>query len=166
MIAQQQAAQGVQQLDEIINRFSRTTAAAEARLVKSEYLLSQKNYAEAESLLLPVIARGKPATLRPLALVALAAVQEEAGNFPAAVATCQQFLQKYPGHFLTPKMYESIARINLVSGSLADAQAAAEKLTTLYPATPWAERAQQLLRLAPQQSATTAPAVAPLSSSR
>lgn len=143
MLAQGQAAQASGQLDEVINRYSRTPAAAEARMVKAELLSSQGNYAEAEKTILPATTGGKPKTMIPLACASLGTIQENEGKYQEAVKTYNNFLDRFPDHYLAPRIYESLGRAYELLGSAADAKATYEKLATLYPASGWAQHAQE-----------------------
>jgi len=134
---------GAKILDEIINQYPGTTADYKARLQKAEYLFDLQDYAGAEKAITPVIEKGRPKTVIPLAMSVLGAVRENAGNYREAIATYNAFLDNYPEHFLTPKIYESLARVYEITGSTQDARSSYEKLATLYPSSPWAQRAQE-----------------------
>jgi tetratricopeptide (TPR) repeat protein len=140
-----QPAQGMQLLDDIINRYSQSPVAFKARLTKADFLLVQQNYAEAEKTLLPVTEKGKPASIIPLAFSLLGTAQEDAGKYNDAIKAYTTFLDRYPDHFLAPKMYESLGRVYELTGARDEARATYEKLITLYPATGWSQRAQERL---------------------
>jgi TolA-binding protein len=156
-LAQGRADQALGLLNEIITKYKNTNAATTARMVKAEYLLSQKNYDEAEKTVLPALTAGKPATVIPLAYSLLGTIREDAGKYKEAIDTYSAFLDKYPEHFLAPKIYESLGRVYELTGSAAQARATYEKLATLYPATEWAQRAQNRLSVLPAPPQPQAP---------
>lgn len=139
------ADQGMRMIDEVINQYSKTSAALKARLVKAEFLQEQHQYDEAEKALLPVLQQTGSDPVIPLALQVIATIREDAGKLPDALQAYQQFLEKYPDHFLAPKVYESIGRVYELSGKAQEAKRTYEKLSTLYPASGWAQRAQERL---------------------
>jgi TolA-binding protein len=158
LFAQGRPDQAAAQLDEVINKFPHTQAASEARLMKADLLILQKNYDQAEKTVLPVTENGKPKNVVPLAYSTLGTVEEDAGKFQDAVKTYTSFLDKFPEHFMAPRIYESLGRVYELLGSIADAKATYEKLSTLYPATGWAQHAQdRLAALAGQAPSTPAP---------
>jgi TolA-binding protein len=151
------APQGLATLDEIINSYGGTVAASRARLFKADYLISQNKFKEAEQAVQPVISAGKPKEVVPLAYETLGVIQEDEGNFTDALKTYTTFLEKYPEHFLTPKIYESIGRIRELTGAPQEARSMYEKLATLYPGTAWAQRAQEKMRTLPSAPAAALP---------
>jgi len=142
-------------LDEIISQYPGSAADYKARLQKAEYLLQIRNFDEAQRVIMPVVEKGKPKLIIPLAISVLGATRESSGKYKDAIETYNLFLDKYPEHFLTPKIYESLARVYEISGSLQDAKTTYEKLATLYPSTAWAQRAQG--RLMALQTSTNPP---------
>ena len=140
-----QGDEATRMLDEIISQYGRTPAAPLARLIQAEALSRQQKYQEAENILLPFTRQNKPKHLIPMSVVALAATQENGGKLNEAAATCASFIEKYPEHILTPKVYESLARIHELKNTPLEAKAVYEKIVTLYPGSGWAARAQELL---------------------
>lgn len=136
---------GVAGLDEIIQKYAGTAAASQARLLKADYLESQKNFTAAAEMARTVIAEGKPKTIIPLAYMALGAIQENAGDLKGAIATYTAFLDKYPDHFYAAKTYESLGRLHEFSNAPGEAKSAYERLATMYPDTGWAQRARERL---------------------
>lgn len=145
MLYQGQTAQGLALLDELINAYSKSDTACKARMTKADYLMAAGKFAEAEQALLPVTLNGKPVLIIPLALSSLGAAQENQGKFAEAAKTYNDFLNAFPDHFFAPKMYESLARVYELTNAPAEARGVYEKLVTLYPSTPWAQRAQERL---------------------
>ncbi|MBN1823197.1 MAG: tetratricopeptide repeat protein [Endomicrobiales bacterium] len=143
---------GLGLLDEIISQYSGTSAAAQARLLKADYFVDSRKYEDAASILSPIIASGKPKRLVPFAVSFMGLINENRGKYDEAVSAYLEFLDKYPEHFLTPKIYESLGRVYEIKGSVEDAKTTYEKLTALYPVTGWAKRAQERLAALAQQS--------------
>lgn len=144
---------GVGGLDEIIQKYAGTAAASQARLMKADYLESQKNFTAAAEMARAVTAEGKPKTIIPLAYMALGNIQENAGDIKGAIATYTSFLDKYPDHFYAAKAYESLGRLHEFSNAPGEAKTAYERLATMYPDTGWAQRARERLSFLTSSSA-------------
>ncbi|MGA2090824.1 MAG: tetratricopeptide repeat protein [Endomicrobiales bacterium] len=138
---------GLGSLDELITQYSGTAASTQARMLKADYYASKKDFVNAEKTIRPVIDAGIPPSIIPLAYSILGDIEENAGNYKGAIATYTEYLEKYPDHFLVPKVYESLGRLYELSGSPAEAKGSYEKLTTLYPGTGWAQRAQERIAM-------------------
>lgn len=134
---------GLNILDGIIAQYPGSAADYKARIQKAEYMVGIQNFNEAEKTIIPVVEKGKPKIIIPLAMSMLGAIKEDAGKYKEAIATYNTFLDNYPDHFLTPKIYESLARVYEITGATQDAKSTYEKLETLYPSTEWAQRAQE-----------------------
>lgn len=147
---------GVAGLDEIIQNYAGTAAASQARLMKADYLLSQKNFTAAAEVARVVLSDGKPRTIIPLAYMALGDIQENGGDIKGAIATYTAFLDKYPDNFYAAKAYESLGRLHEFSNAPGEAKTAYERLATMYPDTGWAQRARE--RLSFLSSSTAQPA--------
>ncbi|HBU68968.1 MAG TPA: hypothetical protein DEE98_01130 [Elusimicrobia bacterium] len=145
LLYQGQAEQGDKLISEVINQYQRTPSSVQARLIKSEYLSSQKKFEEAEQILLPVAEREKPKELMPMVISALGSAQEDAGKYQQAIATYNSFIARFPDNFIAPKIIESLARVYELTNSPDEARASYEKIASLYPATQWAVRAQERL---------------------
>lgn len=135
--------EGAAIFDEIITQYPGTNADYKARLQKAAYLLEMQSYDEAEKVVTPVTEKGKPANIKPMAMSLLGAIRENAGKYNEAAATYSAFLDTYPEHYYTPKIYESLARVYELSGAMDSARSTYEKLSTLYPSTAWSARAQE-----------------------
>jgi TolA-binding protein len=144
--------EAVKLIDEVIRQYSRTPAADKARLLKADYLSIQGDYEGAQKAVAPVVEKGKPKSVVPLAYGALGRVQENAGKYQEAIKTYTAFLDKYAEHFMAPKIYESLGRVYELSNMPAEARSTYEKLATLFPASGWAQRAQERLQMLPQQA--------------
>jgi TolA-binding protein len=104
-----------------------------------------RDYKEAENTITSVAQNGKPKTLIPIALSLLGAIKEDAGKYPEAIQTYNEFMDRFPDHFYAPKILESLARVYEITNQLENAKAAYEKLATLYPTTEWSAKAQARL---------------------
>jgi TolA-binding protein len=145
-----QAAQGIAYLDELI---ANSGVEVKAIMVKADFLMNTGKFSDAEQLLQRAVSIGRPKTLMPLVLVSLGAAQEDQGKFAEAARTYNDFLNAYPDHFIAPKAYEALARTYELTNAPNEARSAYEKLVTLYPATQWAQRAQErLMALQPDVS--------------
>lgn len=136
---------GLKLVDEIISQYHDTNAEYQARIQKTRYFLETRDYKEAENTITPVVQYGKPKLIIPVALSILGAIKENAGKYPDAIQTYNEFLDRFPDHYYAPKILESLARVYEITGSMENAKATYEKLATLYPASEWASKAQQRL---------------------
>src|SRR4051812_33546219 len=105
MLMQGNSAQAGKALDEWSGRFKGTDATTYSKFLRADLLYGTSQYAEAAKVYADLAQTGNPILVRPLALSAQSASDEMAGNLPAAQAASQQFLDKYPDHFLAPTMY-------------------------------------------------------------
>jgi predicted negative regulator of RcsB-dependent stress response len=94
-----QTEQGMQLIDDVISQYSRTPSSYRARLMKANYLITQKKYEEAELLVKTVISQARPETVKPLAYPVLIAIYDEAGNIEKAISASNEFLAKYKKTF-------------------------------------------------------------------
>jgi TolA-binding protein len=149
---QGQTDQGIATLNDIINKFPTSPVAFEARLIKADHLIDAQNYPEAETTLLPVIKNGRPKNVIPLGMSLLGVVYENSQKYKEAIDLYKSFLDQYPSHFLTPKIYESLARVYEITGANDQAVPIYEKLAALYPETGWAKLANARLAALSGQS--------------
>src|SRR5206468_3438472 len=124
-------------LDEWSNRFKGTDATAYSKFLRGDLLYGTSQYTEAARIYGELSETGQPILVRPLALAAKSSSEEMAGNIPAAQSAAQQFLEKYPEHFLTPTMYIAQARLAELSGNNSNAAAIYDRFAILYPQSPW-----------------------------
>lgn len=127
---------------EVVSQYPESVAASKSRLLLSQIHLEQKKYDEAIELGRVVYETGKPKTIRPFALSMMATINFEKGEFHTAISNCNLFLEKYPDHFLAPRIYELLAFIYKSQGMLNESRQIYEKIIALYPASLWAEKAQ------------------------
>ena len=139
---QGQADQALASLDAITVQYSGTLA-IRARLMKADILSGLKRYKDAEETLRTAIEKRKPESMIPLAVAALGNVQETAEDYASAAKTYADFTARFPDHYLAPRVYESLARAYALSGNTVDAKNINEKIVTLFPTSPWAQRAQE-----------------------
>jgi tetratricopeptide (TPR) repeat protein len=137
--------EGVKLLDELINQYSLSASTEKARMLKADYLRSQKKYDEAEKMILPVIEKPIPKEVGPLALSMLAIIKEDSGKYADAIKVLNSFISLYPEHFLAPRIYESLARNYELTGATEEAKKAYQNIVTLYPSSGWTQRAQERL---------------------
>lgn len=131
-----------QVLTDALQRYPRTQAFTYAQFMKGELLGTQGNHKEAAEVYSTLAERARPQQLRPLALLALATQLELAGELDRSIQVLNSFLQLYPDHFLTPRAYESLARVQELKGSAPAALPIYDRLTLLYPQTPFADFAR------------------------
>jgi outer membrane protein assembly factor BamD (BamD/ComL family) len=146
-LIQGQRAETAKALEQWFTRFQGSSATDYARFLKADLLYSTSDYAGAAQLYKNLAETGNPPVVRPLALSAASAAEEMAGQLPAAQATVQQFLEKYPEHFLAASMMMSQARLAELAGDIPNASALYDRYVILYPQSPWTEFAKARLRL-------------------
>jgi tetratricopeptide (TPR) repeat protein len=119
--------------------------ASQARLFKGDLLFQQGKGPEAAAAYQEALERADSPELQALALAGLAGARELAQTWDQAATHYERFIKDYPEHFLTPRAYEALGRIQMTQGRWKEAQATFERLITLYPTTPWAKDAQTAL---------------------
>lgn len=148
--------------NEVINDYGRTPAAIHALLAKGDVLHRQGKYAEAIQSYQECLNRNPEKIILPFVLSALGVAQEDSGDYAAAASTYKQFLAEYPDHYLASKMYESLARSYEAVKNPDSAKEIYEKIITMFPGTPWAEKARiRYQTLSPQPFQTAPGAAAP-----
>jgi TolA-binding protein len=75
----------------------------------------------------------------------MGAIREDAGKYPEALQAYNDFIKKYPTHFLAPRMHEAIGRVQEISGAAAQARDTYDQIVKMYPMTAWAQHAQERL---------------------
>jgi len=153
MVLQGQNDQAAKSLDAWFARFSGTSAATYANFIRADLLYNTTHYADAAGAYGTIAQTGQPVPLRPLALSAQCAAQEMAGKYADAAATAQQFIDRYPDHFMAAAMYITQARLAEIAGNVANATAIYDRFVVLYPQSPWTAfaraRLQSLSAIAP-----------------
>jgi len=145
LIYHKQMDRGLKMLDEVINQYSTTPSAYMARLTKAEYLINQRKYPEAKAIVSDVITNGKPDAIVPLAYPFLGNIQEDTQDYKGAVKTYNDFLARFPEHFLAADILSSLARVYELSGNFAQAKASYQKLAASFKGSKWEELAKMRL---------------------
>ncbi|OVE77669.1 hypothetical protein BVX98_02070 [bacterium F11] len=107
--------------------------------------LADEKFEDALPLFEEVVEKGGKALITPLALSNLGYTQERLGNFSEASQTYQQFMDQYGEHFMAPRVQLSLGRSLLKAGEMENGKIALDQLVDLYPTSPWAENARQIL---------------------
>lgn len=142
--------------NDVINNYSRTPAAKYALLAKGDLLYQQKKFSEAVECYKKCLDRNPPKIILPFALSGLGIAQEDSNDFPSAIATYKRFVSDFPDHYLTPKIYESLARVYELSLNPDAAKEVYEKIITMYPGSLWSEKARlHYQKFAPQPFQTS-----------
>ncbi len=145
LIYHNQVDQGLALLNEVISQYSSSPAASMARLTKAEYLISQRKYKEAKDMTAYVMGNGKPAAVVPLAYPYMGNIQEDMQDYQGAISTYNEFLTKFPEHFLLPKILESLGRVYELSGANEQAKTIYQRLSTEYKGAKWEQNALERL---------------------
>jgi tetratricopeptide (TPR) repeat protein len=140
--------EGFKLLDEIINTSKNSKYSAYAMYIKASFLtdeLDNSDYATAKDLCLKILELKKPKTLLPHTLYLLGQCYQNLGDFTNAVKTYNEFISKYPNHFLTPRVYESLAITYDLAGDKENVKNIYDKINILYPGSYWSSIAQKKL---------------------
>jgi TolA-binding protein len=100
----------VQEADNFLKSATDPVERAQATLLKAEALFKQKKYAEAAPLYAKVGDSGLAEDLKTKALYKLGWCQAQIGDYPAAIQTYTQYIDKHPGH---PALPSAIAQRGL-----------------------------------------------------
>jgi len=134
-------------LNEIISQYPSSPSAFHARLLLSEINISDGKYDDAYAVARYVYEKGNPETLRPFGLyMSVIALQESGRDNPRARSEAMLFIEKYPDHFLTPRIYEKLAQLYEADGMIEDARQTYSRLANLYPAGVWAKIASERIQ--------------------
>ena len=145
LIYQNQTDQGVRLLDEIIGQYSNTPSASIARLTKADFLINQHKYSDAKDIVSKVMNSGKPDTVIPLAYPFMGNIEEDTQDYKGAIGTYNDFLTKYPDHFLVPDILQSLGRVCQITGAYDQAKAAYQRLATEFKGSRWEQNARENL---------------------
>jgi len=126
-------AAGINQLDATISGFPRTPAAYQARLLKSDILVSQRNFDGALVLLQETLANGRPSEVRPLALVRIISIYDQQKDYANAVFYSNEFIRKYKNHFLAKNIYLNLAQFYMLQGDMINAARVFNEIMTSFP---------------------------------
>lgn len=154
-LLQHQMDQASKALEQWSTRFAGTSANSYAQFLQADLLYNSTDYAGAARVYGNLAAQARPLELRPLALSAQSSSEEMAGRIPEALSLAQQFVEKYPDHFLSAAMFINQARLTELAGNASAASALYDRFVVLYPQSPWTSFARARLQ------SLAAPASAP-----
>ena len=143
-------AEAQKQLEGVEASFSGTSAAPYAALTRGDILFAQGKFKEAEAEYAKV---SYDKNLAPFALYSVGKSREAAGDLTGAQAQYSDFLSRFPENFMAPEVHASLARSQELAGARDMARESYEKISLLYPDTPWAMEAKARLQqpAAPQK---------------
>jgi len=151
-LSQAQALMDMKRLDQsrgIFQSVYDTSPDLDAKLYAGFYLgqldLQEKKYDEAITRFSAVVSNATDHPLRPLALSNLGFAYEEKGDFVNAVQTYRQFMTDHAEHFMAARVQLSLGRALAASNDIPSAKEELSRLIDLYPTSPWAERARQII---------------------
>ncbi|MDR2708870.1 MAG: tetratricopeptide repeat protein [Elusimicrobiota bacterium] len=124
---------GLALLNDLIENYSKTPAAYQARLFLGDYYTSVQNYPEALRFLLQTSNDAKPEDLRPLALARIVNIWDIRNEFVNAKDAAQEFVNKYPDHFLTKSIYLSLARYYALIGDVDNVRRVCNEILVKFP---------------------------------
>jgi len=133
---------GIVLIDETISRFSKTPAAYQARLIKADILIEMHRYGEALKILVETLKNGTPDAVKPLAGSRIIYVYDSKKDYSNAIAASREFIEKYPGHFLTRDIYLNLGEYYFLSGLGDEATEVFNEVSTKFPRTREAEIAR------------------------
>jgi len=107
--------------------------------------LDEKKYGEAVRFFSDAVAKAGKSPLKPLALTNLAFSYEENKDYQSAANTCKQFMNSYAEHFLAARNQLEWGRVLMKAGEIDAAKETLGQLVDLYPTSPWAENARQIM---------------------
>lgn len=138
--------QGLNMIDEVINKYPNTPSAYRAMLMKSNYFISQNKYDEAEQLVKNIIKNAKPETIKPLAYPTLILIYDNTNKIDKAIETSQEFLLKYQTNYLSASVMENMARLYELSGNEQEALNVYKNIMDMYPNTDYSERVKSKVK--------------------
>jgi TolA-binding protein len=135
--------------EQVLNDVRNTTPDTDAKLYATFYLgqaaLSENKPDDAIARFSETAAEAVKRPIRPLALSNLGFAYEQKGDYANAALTYRQFMADYAEHFLAPRVQLSLGRSLAMANDPAGAQEALGHLVDLYPTSPWAENARQIM---------------------
>jgi hypothetical protein len=145
LFSQGKISEATQAVDQILASHRSGSLAIHAHLLKGDMALQGEKKDQAIPAYEAALGQSATPELRAVALGALAAAHEELQKWPEAEKLHTQFTVEFPDHFLTPRTHLGISRLQMAQQKWVEAQSTLERLITLYPSTPWAQEAQELL---------------------
>ncbi len=137
--------EGFKLLDEIISSSKRAKYSTYAMYTKSTFLFENNDFATAKDLCLKILEVNKPKSIIPHTLYLLGQCYQNLGDSKNAISTYNIFISKYATHYLTPRVYESLAVTYELVGDKENARNVYDKMNILYPGSYWSNLAQQKL---------------------
>lgn len=132
-------------LDGVLKSDRTSPGALQAYSMKGELLYSEGQFAEAEAVYREAITQSNHPQYRPLFLMGQASCAVALQKSGEAADALSLFLKEFPDHFLAPRAHMELGRVRYSEQKWSDAQAAFEKVVTLYPKSSWAPEAQAFL---------------------
>jgi tol-pal system protein YbgF len=132
---------------QVIQKFPRTTTAANAQLLLAAQLRDEKKYDEAETVLRDFISQYPDHMLAGGGQLSLAATLEEQGKTDEAIEAYQQVVLKYANTYAAPLAILSQANLLRGKGKLDEAKRAYETVISQYPDSLCAQQAMQVVRM-------------------
>ncbi len=123
------------------SRYAGGSSASYATFLKADLAYRTSDYMQASQLYGTLAQTGRQ-EIRPLALSGQIASEEMSGRIPEAQSLAQSFLDKYPDHFLAITVYQTQARLAEIKGDHQAASAIYERISLLFPQSPWAAAAK------------------------
>ncbi|GMO66721.1 MAG: hypothetical protein Nk1A_4380 [Endomicrobiia bacterium] len=132
-------------IDETIARFPKTPAAYQARLIKADILIEMHKYEEALKILEETLNNGKPKTIKPLASSRIIYIYDSKKDYSKAIFVSNEFIKKYPDHFLVKDIYLNLAEYYFLSGSQNNAVRVFNEVVVKFSNTQEAKKARNRL---------------------
>ncbi|MDR1196496.1 MAG: hypothetical protein LBL00_08490 [Endomicrobium sp.] len=127
--------------------YSRNAPASyQARMVKADMLIEEKDYANALTLLKETEEKGNPELMRPLALSRIIYLYDQQKDYANAILYSNEFISKYEENFLIKNIYLDLARYYIFTQSPEEAKRVYGEIMTRFPATAEAEYAEKFLQ--------------------
>jgi tetratricopeptide (TPR) repeat protein len=124
---------GLVMLNELVDDYSKTPAAYQARLFLGDYYTSIQNYNDALTVLMYAKNNAKPIALRPLALARIINIWDIRGEWINAKDASEEFVKKYSDNFLAKSIYLSLARYYALLGDTRNTERVCEEIIMKYP---------------------------------
>ena len=154
-----QMKEALQSIDEVLRVQRTNPVAMQAYILKGEMLMQDRKFDESAKNFQEGYGQASLPAYKALMVMGQASAEVERQKFPEAVTLYEKMIHDYPGHFLVPRSYMELGRLRSVQKQWKEAQAAYERLLTLYPKSPWAPEAQANLAAVKSQLPSETPAV-------